>query len=555
MFMRMRRFLYCTLGVILGAILFGCNRTESPRSQENEAEMELKQKVESFVQVPLKCDIEHLSQSEKAVLALFFEAATIMDDIFWQEAYGNKDSLLSSLPDATYRAFAEINYGPWERLNGNAPFVSGFPEKPLGANFYPKDMTKAEFESCSDPLKESMYSVLRREGGVLRAIPYHEFFAEKITRAAQLLDSAASLTEDPELKKYLTLRAEALRTDDYFASDVAWMDMKNNRIDLVVGPIENYEDHLYGTKAAHEAFVLVKDMAWSERLGRYMSFLPELQRRLPVPEHYKSDLPGTESDLNAYDVVYYAGDCNAGSKTIAINLPNDSKIQEQKGSRRLQLRNAMQYKFDMIMDPIASLLIDPKQRNYVTFEAFFENTMFHEVAHGLGIKKTLDGKSTPQEALLESYSAMEEGKADILGIFMLEQLVKLGELPDHDMMNNYVTFLAGIFRSVRFGAASAHGKANMVRFHYFQDKGAFVRDTVTGYYSIVPEKMSAAVEGLAHDILVIQGDGDAERARTMLLQQGVVDEQLSRDLLRIQDANIPIDIRFEQGKSVLGLKN
>ena len=207
------------------------------------------------------------------------------------------------------------------------------------------------------------------------------------------------------------------------------------------------------------------------------------------------------------------------------------------------------------MDPIASLLIDPKQRNYVTFEAFFENTMFHEVAHGLGIKKTLDGKSTPQEALLESYSAMEEGKADILGIFMLEQLVKLGELPDHDMMNNYVTFLAGIFRSVRFGAASAHGKANMVRFHYFQDKGAFVRDTVTGYYSIVPEKMSAAVEGLAHDILVIQGDGDAERARTMLLQQGVVDEQLSRDLLRIQDANIPIDIRFEQGKSVLGLKN
>jgi putative orphan protein len=198
-------------------------------------------------------------------------------------------------------------------------------------------------------------------------------------------------------------------------------------------------------------------------------------------------------------------------------------------------------------------LIDPAQRNYVTFEAFFENTMFHEVAHGLGIKRTLDGKSTPQEALLETYSSIEEGKADILGIFMLEQLTKLGELPDHDMMNNYVTFLAGIFRSVRFGAASAHGKANMVRFHYFQDKGAFVRDSITGFYRIVPEKMSEAVLALAHEILQIQGDGDYQRAAKMLLQQGIVDDLLLEDMKKIMDANIPIDIRFEQGKEILGL--
>jgi len=547
------RFSLFTLGVV-SAFLIGCTSSVNNQVDSIDEEMELKQKVEAFAQVPLKCNIEHLTESEKAVLNLCFDAAKIMDDLFWQEAYGDKEGFLASLPNDTYREFALINYGPWERLNGNAPFVAGYGEKPLGANFYPKDMTKEEFESCSNPLKESMYSILSRDAeGKLVAIPYHEFYAEKIGQAAKLLDSAAKLAEDPGLSKYLGLRATALRTDNYYDSDAAWMEMKSNRIDFVVGPIENYEDHLYGNKAAHEAFVLIKDMEWSERLSRYMSFLPQLQKNLPVEAKYKSELPGTESDLGVYDVVFYAGDCNAGSKTIAINLPNDEKIQELKGSRRLQLRNSMQYKFNMIMEPIAALLIDPAQRNYVTFDAFFENTMFHEVAHGLGIKKTLDGKSTPQEALLETYSAIEEGKADILGIFMLEQLAKMGELAEHDMMNNYVTFLAGIFRSVRFGAASAHGKANMVRFHYFQDKGAFVRDSVTGFYRIVPEKMSEAVAGLAQDILVIQGDGDYARASEMLLKQGIVDPLLAEDLQKIQDANVPIDIRFEQGKELLGL--
>ena len=547
------KFSLLTVGVV-SAFFIGCTPTVNNQPDSMDEEMELKQKVEAFAQVPLKCNIEHLTESEKAVLNLCFDAAKIMDDLFWQEAYGDKESFLASLPNDTYREFALINYGPWERLNGNAPFVPGYGEKPLGANFYPKDMTKEEFEACSNPLKESMYSILSRDAeGKLIAVPYHEFYAEKIEQAAKLLDSAAKLAEDPGLSKYLALRATALRTDNYYDSDAAWMEMKNNRIDFVVGPIENYEDHLYGNKAAHEAFVLVKDMEWSERLSRYMSFLPQLQKNLPVEAKYKSELPGAESDLGVYDVVFYAGDCNAGSKTIAINLPNDEKIQELKGSRRLQLRNSMQYKFNMIMEPIAALLIDPAQRNYVTFDGFFENTMFHEVAHGLGIKKTLDGKSTPQEALLETYSAIEEGKADILGIFMLEQLAKMGELPEHDMMNNYVTFLAGIFRSVRFGAASAHGKANMVRFHYFQDRGAFVRDSVTGFYRIVPEKMSEAVAGLAQDILVIQGDGDYQRASEMLLKQGVVDPLLAEDLQKIQEANVPIDIRFEQGKEVLGL--
>ncbi len=548
--MSSRLFLFVLPAVVLLGGCGGGATVEVPN-----AEAEVAHKVEQFAVARLTADISHLTESERAMLPLLYRVATLMDDIFWMEAYGDKAPFLDSLPSDAHRQFAQINYGPWERLNGNAPFVEGYGEKPAGANFYPVDMTKAEFDACEDPAKTSMYTLLRRNAtGKLTVVPYHEAFKAKIDEAAALLEQAAALAEDAGLKNYLTLRAEALRTDNYQPSDFAWMDMKSNRIDLVVGPIENYEDHLYGTKAAHEAFVLIKDMEWSQRLARYMTLLPALQRSLPVEEAYKREEPGSDSDLGVYDVVYYAGDCNAGSKTIAINLPNDPEVQLKKGSRKLQLRNAMQYKFEHIMEPIAKLLIVPEQQSHVKFNAFFENTMFHEVAHGLGVKRTLDGRATAREALAETYSALEEGKADILGIFMIEQLVAQGELTEHDIMDNYVTFLAGIFRSVRFGAASAHGKANMVRFHYFQDCGAISRDEKTGLYRVDAEKMHEGVAQLAAAILMIQGDGDYQKAKTMLAEQGVVDPVLQSDLDRIAAANIPIDIRFTQGPEQLGLE-
>lgn len=514
----------------------------------------VQRKVDAFAEVALTASIEHLTEKEKQMLPILYRAAQVMDELFWIESYGNKDSLMKALPTDAHRAFAEINYGPWERLNGNEPFVEGFGAKPLGAGFYPEDMTKAEFDAFADPAKTSLYTVLvRDDAGNLQCIPYRERFATQIEEAAHLLDEAAALAEDEGLRNYLTKRAEALRTDEYLESDLAWMDMKTNRIDVVIGPIENYEDRLYGYKAAHEAFILLKDMEWTERLAHYATLLPALQRTLPVDEKYKTEQPGSDSDLGAYDVVYYAGDCNSGSKTIAINLPNDPKVHVEKGSRKLQLKNAMRYKFDKIVVPISELLIVPEQRKHVTFDAFFENTMFHEVAHGLGIKQTINGKGDVQSALKETYSAMEEGKADVLGIYMVEQLVKMGELKDHDVMDNYVTFMAGIFRSVRFGAASAHGKANMVRFHYFQEMGAFTRNA-DGLYEVNAEKMAEAVSALSRDILVIQGDGDYAAAGKMLTEQGVVDAELQGDLDRINTANIPIDLRYVQGPEQLGLQ-
>jgi hypothetical protein len=330
------------------------------------------------------------------------------------------------------------------------------------------------------------------------------------------------------------------------------MDVKTNPIELVIGAIETYEDRLFGYRAAYESYVLIKDQAWSEQLSRFAAFLPELQRDLPVPDAYKAETPGTDSDLNAYDVIYYAGHSNAGSKTIAINLPNDEEVQLQKGTRRLQLKNAMQAKFEKILDPIATVLIAEEQRHNVTFDAFFANTMFHEVAHGLGIKNTIDGAGTVREALLDVASSMEEGKADILGLYMITKLHAAGELGDIDLHDNYVTFMAGIFRSVRFGASSAHGKANMVRFNFFKDHGAFVRDPEKGTYSVDFERREEAMAALSELLLTLQGNGDYEGARA-LTEDGVIGAQLLQDLDRLTQANIPVDIVFSQGVSELHL--
>jgi len=329
------------------------------------------------------------------------------------------------------------------------------------------------------------------------------------------------------------------------------MDMKTNTLDIVIGPIETYEDQLFGNKAAYEGYVLIKDKAWSERLAHFSAYLPELQKDLPVDDAYKTETPGTDSDLNAYDVVFYAGDCNAGSKTIAINLPNDEEVQLQKGTRRLQLKNAMKAKFDKILVPIADVLIEESQRKHITFDAFFANTMFHEVAHGLGIKNTINGKGTVRQALKEHASALEEGKADVLGLYMIQQLTNKGELTE-DIKDNMVTFMTGIFRSVRFGASSAHGKANMIRFNFFKEKGAFSRNE-DGIYKVNFEQMEVAMKDLSNLILTLQGNGDYDGVTKLVAEKGIISGELQADLDRLSSANIPVDVVFEQGIEVLGL--
>ncbi|WP_394223614.1 Zn-dependent hydrolase [Alteromonas gracilis] len=506
--------------------------------------------------VDLTSDLSHLSDNQHKMLSLLIDASKIMDDLFWKQAFfDDKDTFLSSISDEKVRHFASINYGPWDRLNGDTPFISGYEDKPLGAEFYPHDMEKEAFATADFAGKKSLYSMVKRdEAGNLYSVPYSEAFKSELMKASDILKEASELAEDESFKQYLQLRSAALLSDDYLASDMAWMDMKTNPIELVIGPIETYEDQLFGYRAAFEAYVLIKDLAWSEKLAKYAAFLPELQQGLPVAEAYKAEMPGSDADLNAYDVIYYAGHSNAGSKTIAINLPNDERVQLEKGTRRLQLKNAMRAKFDTILVPIADTLIVPEQRKHITFDAFFANTMFHEVAHGLGIKNTLDGSGTVRGALKEHASALEEGKADILGLYMVQSLLEKGEITQGTLEDYYVTFMAGVFRSVRFGASSAHGKANMIRFNFFAQQGAFEK-TEDGLYRVNMEKMGESVEALSELILTLQGDGDYDGVAQLVETMGVIKPDLGSDLARLEAANIPVDIHFNQGKKVLGLSD
>ena len=537
-----------TFMIMLSILLAGCN------SEEKKLTEEMKANLAKFKEVTLTTDLGWLSSQEREIIGILTDVAAIMDDIYWKEAYGDREELFAQIENEYAKEYVKIHYGPWDRLNGNAPFIPGFGEKPAGAQFYPEDMTVEEFEAWDDPAKTSLYTIVRRDAeGKLMAVPYSEAFQEEHSKAAGLMHRAAGLAEDEGLKKYLTMRAEALLSNEYQPSDFAWMEMKNSNIDFVVGPIENYEDALFGYKAAHEAFVLVKDPEWSARLAKYNAMLPDLQAGLPVAAEYKAEKPGTDADMNVYDAIYYAGDCNAGSKTIAINLPNDPEIHLAVGSRKLQLKNSMRAKFDNILMPIAEMLIDESQRQHITFDAFFENTTFHEVSHGMGVKNTINGNGPVREALKEQYSALEEAKADIMGLYLVTRLYEMGEITSGEVMNNYVTFFAGIFRSSRFGASSAHGKANMLSMKYFADNGAFMLQE-NGYYKVNLDEMKAAVISLVERILTVQGNGDYEAAKAWVEGDGVMTEDLRAALDRVNTAGIPVDIVFKQGKEVLGLQ-
>lgn len=545
---------YKLLAIVLFFTLFSACKNSNTIGQLSKEDSLMNAKVNEYAVVKLTASTNNLTANELKMLPILIDIAKIMDNLYWEQTIGPRGTFVDTIKNPLTKNFAEINYGPWDRLDGEKSFMKGWETKPEGANFYPKDMTKEEFEKWTDKNKASQYTIIRRKkDGSLESIWYHEAYKEQLNKAAELLRKAAALADDAGLKSYLNLRAQALMTSDYFKSDMAWMDMKTNTLDMVVGPIENYEDKLFGYKTAFEAAVLIKDKDWSRKLAHFSSMLPELQKSLPCDSIYKKEVPGSNSDLNAYDIVYYAGHSNVGGKTIAINLPNDEKVQLEKGSRRLQLKNTMKAKFDKILSPIAEQLIDPSQRKNIKFEAFFSNVMFHEVSHGLGIKNTITGKGNIRVAIKELYSAIEEAKADILGLWMVTTLIDKGELKDITKEDAYVTYMAGLIRSVRFGAAEAHGQANMMCLNFFEDKKAFTR-TENGTYRVDFTKIPAAINEWAAMILKFEGDGDYDGAKSYLKTNGVIRPALQSDLNKLKSANIPKDIVFEQGIETLGLK-
>ncbi|MFR6075608.1 dipeptidyl-peptidase 3 family protein [Phocaeicola coprocola] len=532
------------LGVAtVASTLFSCS------TQQQESPM--KAKVEEYAQVELKSDlVNNLNDKEKELVKIFFQVGEITDDLFWQQTFGDK-SQLDTITDSYAKEFAMIHYGAWDRLDNNKPFLAGYGEKPAVCNYYPHDITAEEFDAFEDANKNSWYTVIRRnEDGSLKSVWYHEAYAEEIGRICALLEKAVTLAEDPGLENYLEKRIEAFKTDDYLESDLAWMDMKDSKIDFVTGPIESYDDKFQETKASYESFILLKDEARSKDLAKFVAMLPALQKELPCAPEYKTFVPGTSSDLNVYDAVYYAGDCNAGSKTIAINLPNDERVHALKGTRRLQLRNSMKAKFDKILMPIGQLIVTPEQQKYLNFDAFFWNVTFHEVAHGLGVKQTINTNESVDAVMGTEKTSWEEAKADILGLFMVTKLIEMGEITNITAEDAIATYIAGILRSVRFGAASSHGKANMMCFNYMEKAGAFSRDA-KGQYVIDFGKAKEAMNGWAALVLQTQGDGNVEFATKYRAENGGITPALQADLDKINGAGIPRDITFIQGADIL----
>lgn len=541
--------------ILLLVIGLGCARPQPPAPQ-----LSLRDRVEQYAVVRLTTDLDGLTPNERRMLPLLIDAAEQMHRAFWKQACGEQNEFLGALQDSHARRFAEINCGPWDRLKDREPFIAGIGPRPQGANFYPHDMTREEFEEhlAKKPgdgeAFKGEYTVIRRDpAGRLTAVPYHQAFAVEVQAASGKLREAAALAEDPALKKYLELRAQALLTDKYRESDLAWMDVKDCRLDCLIGPIEHYEDELFGYKTSFEGMVLVRDAEWSDRLAKYVALLPGLQRGLPVPDAYKAESPGGDSGLGVYDAVYCAGDSNAGGKSIAANLPNDETIQLQKGARRLQFKNLMRAKHERIDAPIAALLVAPDQRDHVRFEAFFQNVLFHEVAHGLGIKNTLDGRGPAREVLKDAYSVLEEAKADMLGLHLVAELRRQGHITEGELLDNYVSYLADMMRLIRWGAEDEYGQAMMLIFHSLTEAGGIIREGQSGTYRVDPVKMQTGVEALVAKIIILQGDGDYTGAKQCIEKLARMDPQLEVDIKRLQTKRIPIDIVFEQGPEVLGL--
>ena len=505
----------------------------------------LKAKVESYAVVEVSSPLyDALSDNDKKIVSLFREAAEIMDGLFWKQTFGDK-SEIEALPEGYAKDYALINYGAWDHLDDNKPFIEGYGEKPLGCQYYPQDMTMEEWNAFEDPDKLNLYTVIRRdENGALKTVWYRDEYKAELDKVCALLEEAAALTTNEGMRTYLTERVKAFRTDDYLASDLAWMDMKDCNMDLVIGPIENYDDHLFEAKAAYECFILLKDETRSANLAKYVALLPTLQKMLPCAPEYKTFVPGTSSDLNVYDAIYYAGDCNAGSKTIAINLPNDDRVHAAKGARRLQLYNSMMAKFNKILAPIGDVLVDPAQQKYLSADAFFWNVTFHEVAHGLGVKQTVNGKGTVDEAMGSEKTTWEEAKADILGLFMVNKLIEMGEITDITKEESIATFIAGIVRSVRFGSASSHGKANMMCFNYMEDHGAFTRNA-EGKYVVDFAKAEEVINSWSALILETQATGNYEFAKEYTAKNASIRENLAAEVALVNNAGIPRDIVFD----------
>jgi hypothetical protein len=558
---------------VAGFLLFGCAHLGAERDAEGgkmdskmgkEALIKvLKAKRAKFKDIEVSVDLNGVSEEDKRVLWHLLQAADVMDLLFFKQA--SKDGLsiyehLKTHAETEYERLllelVEINFGVYDRLEDHKPFIET-KDKPLGAEFYPADMTKEEFESFLKAHEDkrdafiSPYTVIRRgKNGELESVPYSEFYKDDLERAARHLEAAAKETRDEALKRFLLSRAQAFRTNDYFQSECDWVDLHSYKgegksaIEITIGPYEVYEDRLFNYKASFEAFVGLVDEKESAKLSLVSSFLDELEANLPIEARYKNFGRGQASPIVVVNLLYSAGDTKAGVQTTAYNLPNDEKVREAKGSKKVLLKNVGRAKFEASLVPIARRVLDPTLFDFVDFDAYFNDVLMHEVSHGLGpgIITALDGsKVQVNVALKETYSTVEECKADVVGLWASFYLIKKGIFPQELGKRIMATMLAGLFRSMRFGVSEAHGLANLIEYNFFKEEGCIAYDEKGGRFSVVEDKFVGCVEGLARRLLTIEATGDYEGAKGMIEKFGKMPPEVAEAIKRLED--IPVDIK------------
>ena len=520
---------------LLPAVVVSCgpHRTKADRLVENYA----------VVTIPAP-DLSGITDNGKEVLNLYRFAADEVDKIYWQQNFGDKEALLSSLSDPSAKLYAEINYGPWDRIDGK-PFVIGYDAKPAGACFYPADMTPEEFEAFDDPDKRSPYTLIRRaEDGSLKTVWYHEAYAESIAKIADYLQAAADITIKPSVRDYLLKKMEGLRTDNYYESDKAWLEMTDSKMDLVIGPNETVDDALYGTKASYGAYVLLKNLERTEELNSLSARLPEFQKMLPGDPAYHQFVPGAESNIFSCNVIYYGGYTNAGFKVIAINFPYDTKVQEELGTRTILFDNIIREKFNRTVFPVGMTLFEEDHQAHLDASAFYWNIVFREIAKGLGVKETVNGKGTVIEALGNEALVIEKAKSNVLGTYLCATEVGAHRISALIQREDVLaTFVANIIRSTRFGTADPTGAANVIVYNYLVESGAITR-RASGRYDIDYGKTWSAIETLGAEILRIQAQGDIDAARSLVRKYAVEGASIQADVVSLELEKIPVDIRF-----------
>ena len=511
-----------------------------------------------LLEVRVPYDPSIFSEKEQQAVSLLYRAARIMDDLFWEQASSIGPGLrrkLENSRDQSQRLLARylaINYGPYDRLDEMEPFLK-VSARPPGATFYPEDMTKEEFLSWIEKNpgeKEAFqgwFTLIRRQGDGLIAVPYSEAYRSRLKTASDLLKKAADLVDNQSLAKYLRSRADAFLSNQYRQSDKDWMDVKDSRLEVTIGPYEVYEDHLFNYKAAFECFITARDPEESRKLSKVAAYVKDMEAHLPIEDQYKNFERGTSSPILVTELIYSAGDTRAGVQTLAFNLPNDEVVREQKGSKKVMLKNISHAKFNAILTPIARRVVSKEQQELVTFDAYFNHTLMHEVSHGLGPGLIPhQGKRVPVNLLLkELYTTIEEAKADVLGVYNTLFMIDKKETPERLRHETFATFLAGFFRSVRFGVHESHGRANLIAFNYLLEKGAYHYHQEEKCYSVDMQKVPGVVKELAQEILMIQALGDYEKAKAFIDKYARMSAELKEVIDSLKDIPVDIEPRFE----------